>query len=67
MAQRGRDLPLDAHPPPDSPRQLPLDRRPAGVIHRYIAEHDADPKPFIWTKPANQTFANLNRLNASAP
>jgi hypothetical protein len=37
------------------------------VIHRYVAEHDADPKPFIWTKPANQAFANLNRLNASAP
>ena len=27
------------------------------AINRYIAEHNADPKPFIWTKPADQILA----------
>jgi transposase len=35
------------------------------AINRYIAEHNDDPKPFTWTKPADQTLAKLNRLNAS--
>jgi transposase len=35
------------------------------AINRYIAEHNDDPKPFIWTKPANQILAKVNRLNAS--
>ena len=35
------------------------------AINRYIAEHNADPKPFTWTKPADQILAKLNRLNAS--
>jgi transposase len=35
------------------------------AINRYIAEHNDHPKPFIWTKPAAQILANLNRLNAS--
>jgi len=35
------------------------------AINRYIAEHNADPKPFKWTKPADQILAKMNRLNAS--
>ena len=35
------------------------------AINRYIAEHNADPKPFTWTKPADQILAKVNRLNAS--
>jgi transposase len=35
------------------------------AIHRYIAEHNADPKPFVWTKPAEHILAKVNRLNAS--
>jgi transposase len=35
------------------------------AINRYIAEHNADPKPFKWTKPADQILAKVNRLNAS--
>ena len=35
------------------------------AINRYIAEHNADPKPFIWTKPADQILAKVNCLNAS--
>jgi transposase len=35
------------------------------AINRYIAEHNAAPKPFTWTKPADRILAKLNRLNAS--
>jgi transposase len=35
------------------------------AINRYIAEHNDDPKPFIWTKPAGELLAKVNRLNAS--
>jgi len=35
------------------------------TIHRYIAEHNDDPAPFVWTKTADQITAKLNRLNAS--
>ena len=35
------------------------------AINRYIAEHNDDPKPFTWTKPADQILTKLNRLNAS--
>ena len=35
------------------------------AINRYIADHNHDPRPFTWTKPADQILAKLNRLNAS--
>jgi len=35
------------------------------AINRYIAEHNADPKPFTWTKPAGQILTRVNLLNAS--
>jgi len=35
------------------------------AINRYLAEHNHDPKPFTWTKPAQQILANVNHLNAS--
>jgi transposase len=34
------------------------------AIHRYIAEHNADPKPFTWTKTADHILTKLNPLNA---
>ena len=30
------------------------------AINRYIAEHNADPKPFTWTKTAEQIMNNLH-------
>ena len=36
------------------------------AIHRYIAEHNADPKPFTWTKTAEQVLDKLTPLNMSA-
>jgi hypothetical protein len=35
------------------------------AINRYIAQHNHDPKPFTWTKTADQISAKLNQLNAS--
>jgi transposase len=35
------------------------------AINRYIAEHNDDPAPFVWTKTADQITAKLDRLNAS--
>ena len=35
------------------------------AINRYLAEHNRDPQPFVWTKRADQVLAKVNRLNAS--
>lgn len=32
------------------------------AIKRYLDDHNAHPKPFVWTKPANHILAKLNRL-----
>ena len=31
------------------------------AIKRYIAEHNDDPRPFVWTKPAKLNLAKINR------
>jgi transposase len=35
------------------------------AINRYLAEHNRDPRPFIWTRRSDQVLAKVNRLNAS--
>jgi transposase len=32
------------------------------AINRYLREHNDNPKPFMWTKPANTILAKLSRL-----
>jgi len=32
------------------------------AINRYIAEHNVDPKPFVWTKTAEAILANTARI-----
>jgi transposase len=32
------------------------------AINRYLAEHNANPKPFLWTKSAPNILAKINRL-----
>ena len=32
------------------------------AINRYRKAHNDDPKPFVWTKPADAILAKLNRL-----
>lgn len=34
------------------------------AINRYIAEHNQQPRPFVWTKPAHAILNALNRPNA---
>jgi hypothetical protein len=34
------------------------------AINRYLAEHNDDPRPFVWTKSADQILAKLTCLNA---
>ena len=35
------------------------------AINRYLAEHNADPKPFIWTATPKKILNKLQPLNAS--
>jgi hypothetical protein len=35
------------------------------AIHRYLAEHNADPKPFVWTATPEKIIAKLQHMNAS--
>jgi len=35
------------------------------AINRYLAEHNADAKPFIWTATPASITAKLNPVNAS--
>ena len=36
------------------------------AINRYLKEHNDDPKPFIWTKPAKDILAKIDRLPVSS-
>lgn len=36
------------------------------AINRYLREHNANPKPFVWTKTAAQILNKLARLAASS-
>ena len=35
------------------------------AINRYLAEHNANPKPFVWTATTERIMAKLDPLNAS--
>jgi hypothetical protein len=32
------------------------------AINRYLDEHNVSPKPFVWTKPAKDILAKIERL-----
>jgi hypothetical protein len=32
------------------------------TINAYLAEHNANPKPFVWTQSAQDILAKLDRL-----
>ena len=36
------------------------------AIKRYLAEHNAEPKPFVWNASAASILAKLDRLKASS-
>ena len=50
VAERGRDLLLGADPAPLKRGSFHSIVDLQAAINRYIAEHNDDPKPFIWTK-----------------
>ncbi len=59
------DLPVvGLAPPPATPSSPPGNYTTSADanIKRYLTEHNDDPKPFVWTKPAGDIFAKLNRL-----
>ena len=64
LAERGRDLLLGADPTPLKRGRFRSIVDLQAAINRYIAEHNQDPKPFIWTKTPGQILAKLNPLNA---
>jgi hypothetical protein len=33
------------------------------AINAYLAEHNASPKPFVWTQSADAVLAKIDRLN----
>ena len=35
------------------------------AIDRYLAEHNANPKPFVWTATPTSIIAKLDQVNAS--
>ena len=35
------------------------------AINRYLAEHNANPKPFVWTATTERIMAKLDQVNAS--
>jgi hypothetical protein len=38
---------------------------PQAAINRFLAETNGDPRPFVWTKTADQITTKLNHPNAS--
>ena len=36
------------------------------AINAYLAEHNASPKPFVWTKSADAILAKLDRSSVSS-
>lgn len=43
---------------------LPLKKGRAATLDQYIAHHNADPKPFIWTKSARDILQKVIRANS---
>jgi hypothetical protein len=45
---------------PQAPR-VPIHRQTAAAIHRFLAEHNRDPRPFRWTKSPKKILAAVKR------
>jgi len=35
------------------------------AIHKYLDHHNADPKPFVWTKSAEEILAKVTRARSA--
>src|SRR6266550_4571358 len=59
LAQCRREVVLQADPAAAQTRRVSLDRRSPAAINRFLAETDADPKPFVWTAAMKKSPKNL--------
>jgi hypothetical protein len=64
MAECRRELLLRVDAQAHPPRQLPPLVDLQAAIKRYLTEHNAEPKPFVWTASATSILAKLDRLSA---
>lgn len=60
--QPGRALLRPAHRARPETRCVPLGRRARQAIEAYIDVTNADPKPFRWTKTADDILASIQRF-----
>ena len=61
LAERGRELLLQAHPPPPATRCFHSLVDLQAAINRYLDEHNQRPKPFVWTADPNPIIDKVNR------
>lgn len=52
LAQSGRTVLRGDHEETHSPWHLHQRRRSRSAIEDYLLRHNANPRPFVWTKPA---------------
>ena len=65
MAERHRELLLPHDPPCPHHGVVHSLVDQQAAINRYLAEHNAHPKPFVWTATPASIIAKLDQVNAS--
>lgn len=61
LAQRRRGILREAQPTSIEAQYLPLRRRSSGRLNRFVAETNANPKPFTWTANPDKIIAAVKR------
>ena len=61
LAQRGRRLLRQAHAPAPQARRVPICPDLQAAINRFVAETNANPKPFVWTADPKRVIAAVKR------
>src|SRR5512132_3998288 len=61
LPQCRRGLLRQAHPAPPATWRIPLAGRSQAAINRYPAEHNHNPKPFVWTADPQAIIAAASR------
>jgi hypothetical protein len=61
LAQRGRGVLCQTHPPPAQTGVFHSFVDLQAAINRYLAEHNHSPKPFTWTADPNRIIAAASR------
>src|SRR5712691_4077392 len=61
-AECRREFPFQDDPPAHPSRRPPLDADLQAATNAYLAEQNANPKPFVWTKSAPAILAKLEYL-----